>query len=79
MIRIHFSDDDDCILFLKGVMKVKDSLVIQLGKQVHLFQSRHLLLGSCGDKLCSILHFAYLLGHTFNIGKCTSGENRKKS
>lgn len=76
-IRIHFSNDDDCILFLKGIMKVKESLIVQLRKQVHLSQSRWLLLCPRGDKLCSILCFANLLGHTFHIGKRTPG--RKKN
>lgn len=77
IIRIQFSDDNDCVLFLKGVMEVKDSLVVQLGKQVHLSQSRCLLLGPCGYKLCGIVHFAHLLRHTFYIGKRTSGGDRK--
>lgn len=71
---IHFSDDDNSILLLKGIMKVKHSLVVQLGKQLHLSQSGCLLLGPRGNKLCSVLHLVCLLGRTFHIGKSTSGE-----
>ena len=52
--------------------------MVQLGEQVHFSESRCLLLGPRGDKLCSIFCFSYLLGHTFNIGKCASGEKKKQ-
>lgn len=77
-MRIHFRDDNDCILLLKSIMKVNNSLMVQPGEQVHLPQSRCLLLGSCGYKFGSILHFPQLLRHTFHIGKCTSAAKTQR-
>lgn len=56
-VRIHFCDDNNSIPFLKGIVKVKNSLVIHSRQEVHLSQSRGLLLDPSGDELCGILHF----------------------
>lgn len=77
-MRIHFRDDNDCILLLKSIMKVNNSLMVQCGEQVHLPQSRCLLLGSCGHKFGSILHFSQLLRYTFHIGKCSSAAKTRR-
>lgn len=74
MIWIQFSDDDDCVLFLKGIVQEDNSLVVQLGEKTHLSQSRGLHLGPCGDELGGVFHFVYFLGHVLHVGKCTSGE-----
>ena len=71
--RIHFSHYDDRIFLLKGVVEVKDSLVVQFGQQVHLPQGGRLFLGASRDELCSIIHLPNLLAHPFHIRECTSG------
>lgn len=72
VVWIHFSDDDDRVLLFKGIVKQKDFVVVQPGEQVHFSQSRDFLLGTGGDTLCGVLHFAYFLSHTLHIGKSTS-------
>lgn len=54
-------------------MKVKDAFVVQLGKQLHLSESRRLPLRSRRHKLGSVVCFTDLLGHTLHIGKRSPG------
>lgn len=82
-VRIQLGDDDNSVLLLKRVMEIEEFLVVQLGQQSHLSQSRLLPLGTGGDEFCSVLHFGRLLLHPFHIGKCTpvvrEGESLKNN
>lgn len=67
--RIQLGNEDDDVLLLKGVVKVQDPLVVQLGQQIHLSQGQGFPFTACRDEFSGKFAFAFFQGHSLYVRK----------
>lgn len=73
--RIQFGDEDHHTPLLEGVLEIDDPLVVQLGQQVHLFESHGFPLPARRNELSSELGLSLLLNHPLYIGEGPPASN----